>query len=467
MTSIGYFPGFTKMREAKPIFYTIDLFAGCGGLSEGFRQTGFEVIAQVEMDKWACETLRTRSLYYKLRERKKLYWYFKYLKGEVTQDEIHKRFPDIKGGVGLEVIRAEFGKDDPKEILDRVERVRRYYGASKFHVVIGGPPCQPYSLAGRSRDPDRMMFDSRHFLYEYYLEILETLQPDFFIFENVPGLITAKAKGEEMFSKMLDDFRSIYPSYEIAPSFDEYSRNPRQYLLDSAKYGVPQERRRIIFIGYKRSLLSKNFDVKNIFKRILKSKVPEYAGYTVSDAIGDLPSLTPGKGSDEWFREYDKEAITPYQKKIRGNSPGILSHRARTHMKGDLERYRFFIEHRLNGNKAATLSDLMRERPDLTPAHNHLDKFLDRFKVQWWTQPSSTITAHICKDGHYYIHPDMSQCRSFTVREAARCQSFPDNFKFEGPRTEQFKQVGNAVPPLLARIIAQHIMRELKQIYGE
>lgn len=453
------------MKKGNKRYFAIDLFAGSGGLSEGFRQAGFEVIAQVEMDRWACQTLKTRCLYYKLKERKKLYWYFKYLKGEVTKDEIYKRFPDIKKEVDLEVIKAEFGEDDLKEILNRIEDVKKYYEASTVHVVLGGPPCQPYSLVGRSRDPNRMMLDERHFLYEYYLEILKTLQPDFFIFENVPGLITAKARGEEMFSKMIEDFRSIYPSYEIAPSFDEYSRNPGQYLLNSAMYGVPQKRRRIVFIGYRKSLLSKNSDVKDVFKKVLKSKVPEYAGYTVSDAIGDLPALALGKGSDGWFGEYHTEAITPYQRKVRSCSPGIVNHRTRTHMKSDLERYRFFIEHRLNGNKAATLSDLMRERPDLTPAHNHLDKFLDRFKVQWWSQPSSTITAHICKDGHYYIHPDISQCRSFTVREAARCQSFPDNFKFEGPRTEQFKQVGNAVPPLLSRTIARCILQELKRIH--
>jgi len=455
------------MKKDAKRYFVIDLFAGCGGLSEGFRQAGFNVIAQVEMDKWACETLKTRYLYYKLKERGKLYWYLKYSRDEIIKDEIYGRFPDIKREIDLEVIKAEFGKDDAEGILNRIEDVRKYYETSRFHVVLGGPPCQPYSLVGRSRDPDRMTLDGRHFLYEYYLKILDNLQPDFFVFENVPGLLTAKAKGEEMFSKMLDDFRSIYPSYEIAPSFDEYSQNPQQYLLDSAKYGVPQKRRRIVFIGYKKCLLSKNPDVKNIFKRILKSKAPEYAGYTVSDAIGDLPILIPGKGSDEWFGEYYREAITPYQRKMRRNSTGILNHRARTHMKSDLERYRFFIEHRLNGNKAATLTDLMKERPDLTPAHNHLDKFLDRFKVQWWSQPSSTITAHICKDGHYYIHPDISQCRSFTVREAARCQSFPDNFKFEGPRTEQFRQVGNAVPPLVARTIARSILQELKSIYDE
>lgn len=448
-------------------YFAIDLFAGCGGLSEGFKQAGFNVIAQVEMDKWACETLKTRYLYHHLKEIRKGYLYQKLLRGEIGRNDILDRFPDIDKSIAHVVIQAEFGEEKFDEILKRIDASRKFHNAQRFNVVIGGPPCQPYSLAGRSRDPDRMMLDGRHFLYEYYLKILQSLQPDFFVFENVLGLITAKAKGEEMFLRMLDDFRNINPSYEIAPSFDEYSSNPRQYLLDSAKYGVPQKRRRVVFIGYRKSLLLKKSDVKNVFKGILESKAPEYAGYTVTDAIGDLPALTPGKGSDGWFREYYREAITPYQEKMRRNSPGILSHRARTHMKSDLERYRFFIEHRLNGDKAATLTDLIRERPDLTPAHNHLDKFLDRFKVQWWYQPSSTITAHICKDGHYYIHPDISQCRSFTVREAARCQSFPDNFKFEGPRTEQFRQVGNAVPPLLARTIAQHILRELKQIYEE
>lgn len=454
------------MSGNKNRFYAIDLFAGCGGLSEGFIQAGFKVIAQVEMDKWACETLSTRHLYHALRKSGKDHFYQKYLKGEIAKERLLNKFPEITELVSSGVMQAEFGKTRLGKILEKIEMTMKHHEISKFNVLIGGPPCQPYSLVGRSRDPDRMKNDKRHFLYEHYLKILEYLRPDFFVFENVPGLITAEAKGKEIFLKMLDDFKNINPPYEIAPSFDEYSRNPREYLLDSSDYGIPQKRKRVIFVGYRKPLLLKNKNIKDVFKNILKAEKPRYAGYTVADAIGDLPQLKPSKGNDGWFGEYEKEALTPYQKNLRQNSPGVMNHRARTHMKSDLERYKFFIEHHLNGNSAASLIDLMEERPDLTPSHRHLDKFLDRFKVQWLYRPSSTIMSHICKDGHYYIHPDISQCRSFTVREAARCQSFPDNYLFEGPRTEQFRQVGNAVPPLLAKIIARCILKELNKIHN-
>lgn len=454
------------MNKNNKVYFVMDLFAGCGGLSEGFKQAGFEVIAQIEMDKWSCETLKTRHLYYGLKKTGKEYFYSQLLKEESSRGDILDKFPEIRESISYRVIQVEFGKESFKKILKKVEATRKFHRAPKFHVVIGGPPCQPYSLIGRARDPHRMRNDNRHFLYEYYLRILKNVQPDFFVFENVPGLITANAKGQEIFSRMLDDFRNINPSYEIAPSFDEYSREPWQYLLDSNKYGIPQKRKRIFFIGYKKTLISKNSDIKNVFRKILRTRVLAYRGSTVSDAIGDLPSLKPGEGRDYWFGQYQNVAVTPYQNKMRQSSPGILNHKARTHMKSDLKRYKFFIEQHINGSKAATLIDLMKKRPDLTPAHNNLDKFLDRFKVQWWSQPASTITAHICKDGHYYIHPDIYQCRSFTAREAARCQSFPDNFKFEGPRTEQFKQIGNAVPPVLARVIAANLLKELKKIYN-
>ncbi len=451
---------------SKSRYFVIDLFAGCGGLGEGFSQAGFEIVSQIEMDKWACETLKTRHLYYELKKTNRLYLYQQYFQEKKSREAIFQKFPDLQSLIADRVIQAEFGKVSIEKIIEKIEYAKRQFNTTKVHVVIGGPPCQAYSIVGRARDTEGMKEDKRNFLYEYYLQILERVQPDFFVFENVPGLITAEAKGEEMFSKMIEDFKNISPSYEIAPSFDEYYCNPSKYILNTSKFGVPQRRKRVVFIGYKKIILSKNPNVKKVFQKILSHKQSRFGGYTLSDAIGDLPHLKPGEGSDRWHSSYlNNNFTTPYQKLMRRNSCGIANHRARTHMKSDLERYRFFIEHHLNGNKVATLTDLMRERPDLTPKHNHLDKFLDRFKVQWWSQPVCTVTAHINKDGHYYIHPDVFQCRSFTVREAARCQSFPDNFKFEGPRTEQFRQVGNAVPPLLARVIASYIQKELKIIY--
>lgn len=456
------------MRNRK--FYAIDLFAGCGGLSEGFKQAGFDIIAQVEMDRWACETLRTRHLYHGLKAAGKGYLYRRYLREEVRREDILNRFPDLSESISHRVIQATLGNDATERMLQKIEASRRYHGAPQFHVLLGGPPCQPYSLAGRSRDPFRMENDERHYLYTHYLESLERLQPDFFFYENVPGLFTARAEGKKIFAKILDDFSSLNPHYKITPSLQRVFEDPGSYILNSADFHIPQSRKRLILIGYKKSLEGKNPGIKNIFKRLQKQALKNRKGshLVVRDAIGDLPPLKPGEGNDGWFGFYNSNTnLTSYQRRMRRDSPGIINHRARTHMQGDLERYRFFIEHHRNGNGAATLNNLREERPELIPNHRCLDKFLDRFKVQWWDCPSSTITAHICKDGHYYIHPDINQCRSFTVREAARCQSFPDNFKFEGPRTEQFKQVGNAVPPLLAREIARIIIKELRKIYEE
>lgn len=449
-------------------YFLIDLFAGCGGLSEGFKQAGFEVAAQIEMNKWACETLRTRHLYYGLKEISRGYLYRKYLQEEISKENILDKCPEIRKSVTHRVIQAVLGKDKIDTLLERIENSASFHSTTKFHVLLGGPPCQPYSLAGRARDPFRMRKDKRHYLYRYYLEILECLQPDIFVYENVPGLFTARAGRKEIFIKLLKDFSMLYPSYEITPPLEQIYDDPCSYILDSADFHIPQNRKRLILIGYKKSLEYKNPDIRNMFSELQRqARENRKESYlTVHDAIGDLPPLRPGEGNDGWHGFYDSTPeLKYYQKRMRMDCPGILNHKARTHMKNDLKRYKFFIKHHKKDNRPATINDLIRERPDLIPNHNHLDKFLDRFKVQWWTRPSSTITAHICKDGHYYIHPDIKQTRSFTVREAARCQSFPDNYKFEGPRTEQFRQVGNAVPPQLAKIIAFFILRELRKIY--
>lgn len=453
------------MNRNKKRFYAVDLFAGCGGLSEGFIQAGFEIAAQIEMNGWACETLRTRHIYHHLKRLKKEETFNKYLRGEIPREEILKKFPVIAELIGATVIQSEFREDGFNEIINRINVAKKFYGIRKFHVVIGGPPCQPYSIIGRARDRNRMELDARHFLYKHYLDILENLQPDFFVFENVPGLITARVKGNGILQKMMDDFRNIFPHYEIAPGRTGQPSTPDEYIVDASEYGVPQRRKRIILIGYRVSLLKKNEDIRNIFHKLQDGRKSWNNVFTVADAISDLPHLEPGKGSDSWFGKYTDGPLTPYQEKMRERSPGVLNHCARTHMESDLDRYRFFIKYASDGNRNATLKDLMKERPDLTPEHRHLDIFLNRFKVQKWNRPASTVVAHICRDGHYYIHPDIKQCRSFTVREAARCQSFPDNFKFEGPRTEQFRQVGNAVPPLLAEVIARFILKELKKMY--
>jgi len=456
------------MKKNRQLFYAVDLFAGCGGLSEGFKQAGFDIIAQVEMDKWACETLRTRHLYHELKKLGRGYLYDRYLREEIGREDILDRYPDIEESIFHRVIQARLGRHETDRIIQDIKSTKKYHGAPKFHVLLGGPPCQPYSQAGRARDPFKMENDGRHYLYRYYLQILEYFKPDVFVYENVPGLFNARAEGKEVFIKILNDFSSLNPPYEITPPLEQIYGNPFSYILNSADFHIPQRRERLFLIGYKRSLQHKNPGINEMFSRLQKQALNnrKKGCLTVEDAIGDLPPLKPGEGGDGWFGPYNSgTTLKPYQRKMRWASQGILNHRARDHMRSDLERYRFFIEHCKNGHGAANLNDLKEKRPDLIPNHRHLDKFTDRFKVQWWTLPSLTITAHITKDGHYYIHPDINQCRSFTVREAARCQSFPDNFKFEGSRSQQFQQVGNAVPPLFAYTIARAILMELKKIY--
>jgi DNA (cytosine-5)-methyltransferase 1 len=446
--------------------FAVDLFAGCGGLSEGFIQAGFEVIAQIEMNGTACETLKTRHLFHELKKKGFLELYNKYVKNEITREEIFSEIENLQKTIEHRVIQAVLEKNSIEAIIDKIEVSREFHHAQKIHVFLGGPPCQPYSIINRARIQKNGDALGRNYLYEHYLALMHHFKPDVFIYENVPGLFSVRDEGQKIFETLLDDFKHLHPAYEIIPPLHLVSEDPHSYILNSVNFGIPQNRKRLILVGYRKELEQKNEKIKEIFERLRQTKLNSDKYLTIEDAISDLPQVKPGEGNDRFLGPYPERSESGYyQKKMRFLSPGVLNHRARTHMPSDLDRYKFFIKYWMENKKSATLRDLISQWRAFSPDHRNLDEFVDRFKVQWWTKPASTITAHISKDGHYFIHPDIGQCRSFTVREAARCQSFPDNFFFEGPRTEQFRQVGNAVPPLLAKAVGKEVKNELERIY--
>ena len=331
------------------------------------------------------------------------------------------------------------------EIIEEIESRL----ADKVDLIIGGPPCQAFSTQGRAQDPNGMRDDPRNFLFENYIQILNHFRPKFFIFENVRGLLTAKPTGTRIFDIIIAKMRETY----------KVCNNPKRILLNAADYGVPQIRQRVILIGVRNDL---DIEPEKIYALIKKTNsenqendLPKYV--TVREAIEDLPSIEPGFGSD--ISAFSESNIrSEYVSKIRDKNFGfIYNHRPRLHNEKDRERYKILSSH---GNWQ--LKDLQKVRPDLI---NHNPKhFGNRYTVQEWDKPAKTICAHLYKDGNLFIHPDPRQARTFTVREAARIQSFPDDFYFEGSRTEQFRQVGNAVPPLMAQAFAKAIKQAFKEV---
>lgn len=408
----------------------LDLFAGAGGLSEGFIRAGFEPVAHVESDKAACFTLKTRMAYYWLKEQDRIDVYVDYLNGKLTRSEFYEQIPDE---VTESVINAEIG---PKSLSEIFQKVDTMLGDQKIDLIIGGPPCQAYSLVGRSRDRNSMKGDKRNFLYIYYAEFLRQYRPSYFVFENVTGLLSAKDSDDKFyFDKMRDLFREC--GYET-----EYK------ILSSEEYGVLQNRKRIILVGKKGN--STGFYPE-----------PEKwnPGVTVNDALYDLPVIGAGEGSIDPCRTKEYHGAWQHDAGIRNETFPVTCHQARPNTEQDLEIYRLAVELwntdkvRLNYNSL----------PERLQTHNHRDSFLDRFKVVASDLPySHTVVAHIAKDGHYYIHPDIQQNRSITPREAARLQTFPDDYFFEScvgmpKRTPAFRQIGNAVPVLLAEKMAKKL----------
>lgn len=491
----------------------IDLFAGPGGLGEGFSSLRdennapvFQTIMSIERDAQARQTLRLRAYLRKILNEDGTLprVYLRYMdKHDAPSFEALKNYrPDQWKAAGDEALCATLVDGDDTLVNQGQQRVNEWFSNHEKGplVLIGGPPCQAYSLVGRSRRAHDDTFDEdvKHTLYKCYLSFIKKLMPDIFVMENVKGLLSATHHGHGMFHRICEDMREA--GYEIHSLVTDDPQNPRDYVVEAENYGIPQMRHRVILLGIKNNTgiqsetlmpakmvtlemalrgipkLRSNFSERNnnwrelnwatyiddAAKRLIKTK----EGKELEPILERVISGRPPKKSEK-HQITDEENI--YDAWYRGAFKGsklLTNHASRSHLAEDLDRYLFCAAYAEMYETPARLEDFPEA---LLPNHKNVQgvtkgegyEFNDRFRVQEWNHPSTTITSHIAKDGHYYIHPDPSQCRSLTVREAARLQTFPDDYLFEGNRTSQYTQVGNAVPPLLAQQIGAVVAKAL------
>lgn len=420
------------MTQEKRKYTFIDLFAGAGGLSEGFVQAGFEPIAHVEMNQYATRTLETRSAYYYLKYNNRLDSYYDYLQGKIKRDELFSIIPD---SITKSVMCETMSKKTLPSIFETIDGILQSKRITTVDVIVGGPPCQAYSLVGRAQSSHMevpMEDDPRNELYKLYARFLKKYQPKMFVFENVMGIKTANEG--RTWRNVKAQLRRV--GYDI----DCHEQC-------SASFGVLQKRRRMIIVGWLKSTKLQYPSFKSVATKAI-----------VNDLLSDLPKLLPGESASD----YSSANYSSYLKKtgIRTDKDVLTLHNCRPNKQRDIDIYIKTIELWNDGHKRLNYNDL----PDELKTHKNRKSFLDRFKVVEGDEHyCHTMLAHISKDGHYFIHPDIEQHRSITVREAARIQSFPDSYFFEGPRTAQFVQIGNAVPPLMAKGIAEGVKAELDQ----
>ena len=516
----------------------VDLFAGPGGLGEGFSSLNngksFDVLVSAEMDLAARSTLRLRAFYRALRRQNEdaLGDYYDYCETAGLSQPWTSRSVEQWRHADAEARQIKLGSPAGNEELDRI--LEEKLDTSKPWVLIGGPPCQAYSIVGRARNKGNSEYkaedDHRHFLYREYLRIIQSKKPAVFVMENVKGILSSKVGGEHIFPQILKDLadpdlalginREGGSKYRIcslaSEDVYEFGMDPadidsHNFIVRSEKYGIPQNRHRVILVGISEEYV----------KKVGSHKLDFMEAPSVGDVIGQLPPLrsTLSRGmdsADAWCKDVLTHIDSLYSQMLNYQPSDVmlemkfkilrdsfsggrfskgalrmkktdsftgstkhdamdkwltddrmkvwLNHEARGHMSADLRRYVY----------AAGFADLHDRSPKghqefnlpgLAPEHKNWEtgKFSDRFRVQLRKHPASTITSHISKDGHYFIHYDPNQCRSLTVREAARLQTFPDNYFFLGNRTQQFHQVGNAVPPLLASKIARIVERIVRE----
>jgi DNA (cytosine-5)-methyltransferase 1 len=466
----------------------VDLFAGPGGLGEGFsrvedgtRRKVFKTVISIEKDPHARQTLRLRAFYRHFVNigRNPPAAYIRVLKAntakekndalrELAQDEAWKavceEIPEWKRGGKPS---CELGPDNSQihaAIRERLMGVKRW-------VLIGGPPCQAYSLVGRSRmrNHDGSKHDPRHFLYREYLGVIKEFEPTIFVMENVKGLNTAKVGGKPILPMIKRDLEAA--GYDLCSIVDPEGLD---FMVKSELFGVPQTRHRMIIVGVKKSVkrlrgkllpMVRNSDVETVYDALYGLRPLMALNSTLSRASYGLAE----KGAP--FREcssschFKSEALRNFISSRTSPLSGVLlNHEARSHMPEDLRRYQWWVDNATNLS-SPKLNGKIPKR--FLPKHSNSSAsgataFSDRFKVQVKDRPCGTITSHISKDGHYYIHYDRTQARSFSVREAARIQTFPDDYFFMGNRTQQYHQVGNAVPPYLAYQIGQRVWEALR-----
>lgn len=505
----------------------VDIFAGPGGLAEGFSNVrdakngrAFRIELSIEKEESAHATLRLRAFLRQfgtqLPEE-----YYRFINEGGTEPDWASLYPEAWESAEREAWQLELGKEAPGERLDdRIDAIRTASAGNA--ILIGGPPCQAYSLVGRARNQGKEGYvpseDKRHFLYREYIRILDRLRPAAFVMENVKGMLSSSVDDGEsrIFDQVLEDLRgkergavhyrliALAPRSRRSPEFGIFDPRASDFIVRAEDFGVPQARHRVIVVGLREDLAAQLPD------NALAEMMSQHSHRTTVDQVlGGMPQLRSGlsRGEDNaelWkavveeamskvaelqtglsderqlefttkasrhlarFRSQNEalgreatgvgisERCPPHLRDwlVDGRLKRLPNHSTRGHMRSDLSRYFFAAVYAEVTGRSPKASEFPSE---LAPEHKNWTsgKFADRFRVQTRGAPSTTVTSHISKDGHYFIHPDPMQCRSLSVREAARLQTFPDNYLFKGNRTEQYVQVGNAVPPLLARWIGE------------